>query len=120
MAFNMNNARNAASNPPDANAGRAVGRSALNQVMSDGANLGPGMVSRYRQLRARQIGLRDGERYRPSTGMDVLYEIYVNNLLSGPQTHFTNILSNSVQTAMGPIDTAARAAVTMFSKPQEN
>lgn len=119
MAFNMKSARNAASDPPDPNAGRAVSRSALNQVMSDGANLGPGMVSRYRQLRARQIGLRDGERYRPSTGMDVLYEIYVNNLLSGPQTHFTNILSNSVQTALGPIDTAARAAVTMFSKPQD-
>ena len=46
MAFNMRSARNAASDPPDANAGRAAGRSALGQVMSDGANLGPDMVSR--------------------------------------------------------------------------
>ena len=72
----------------------------------------------YRQMRYAEVGLGDA-RYTPSTGMDVMYEIYLNNLLSGPPTHVTNFISNTVETMMAPVETAAKALVTTFNKPQD-
>lgn len=53
---------------------------------------------------------------RKPTTMDKLKEVWINGLLSGPQTHVSNFLSNSVTAAMQLPETALASAMGAFRK----
>lgn len=72
----------------------------------------------YRQGRQQQRGFKQ-PKYERSTPSDILFEVAANGMLSSTSTQITNALSTAAQAIMAPIDTAAKALVTMFNKPQD-
>lgn len=60
-----------------------------------------------------------GERYRTTTTSDVLHEIWINNMLSRPSTQILNMFSNATQPFLNISDTAGRALLSTFSKPED-
>lgn len=57
-------------------------------------------------------------RYNTTKPSDIAHEIYVNNLLANPSTHLTNMFANASNLLLGVGDTATKAVLTTFAKPE--
>ncbi len=90
-------------------------------VLKEGAELAADKLGpAAKQSAARQAGFAGvaASRYTPTKTSDILHEIYINNMLSGVSTQMLNMFSTATQPILGIMDTANKALLTTFSKPE--
>lgn len=87
----------------------------------DTMDYSPQSIKYYEDNRARQPGFKGRKGNvgpRNFKKSDVLFEVYINNMLAQPNTLALNAISNTLTAIGAPVDTAAKAMLTAFSKPE--